>query len=103
MAPTAAMSTTASASPPAIHNSQLISALLPPAALLFVVLCREARHDREILECRDIPSHRVRRDDLAQQPAHDFSATGFRQRVGEADLLRFGEAPDLMRHPFAQL
>src|SRR5947208_2928867 len=99
MAPTAAISPTASTSPPAIHNSQLISALLPAATLLFVVLCREPRHYREVLERRDIPGHGVRSDDFAQQPSHDFSAAGFRQRVGEADLLRFGEAPDLMGHP----
>src|ERR1017187_10058857 len=69
------------------------------SALLLVMLRRQARDHRQILRGGYIACDRIRRHNLPQQAAHDLAAAGLGERVGEADLLRLGEAANLVRHP----
>jgi hypothetical protein len=73
------------------------------AGSIFVVLGGQACYYAEILESGHIAGDGIRRHDFAQQAAHDFAAAGFGERIGEADLLRLGEAADFVTYPLAQL
>ena len=68
-------------------------------SLFLVVLRRQPGYYRQIFQRRHVARDGIGSYDLAQQPPHDLSAASLRQGIGEADLLRLGEATDLLGHP----
>src|SRR2546430_2756286 len=63
---------------------------------------RQARENAEILERGRVAGHFRSACDFLEQTSHDFSAARFRQRLGEADLIRFRDRADVHADVFAQ-
>src|SRR6266852_4076324 len=85
----------------AFNNVEMLCSM--EVSLLLVLLrCQPGDHS-QIFERRNIATHRMSGDDLAQQAAHDFSAACLGERIGEADFLRTREGANFVRHPLAQL
>ena len=58
--------------------------------ILLLILSQFLQH-REILERCDVARDLVAGGDLAQKPSHNFPRSRFRQHIGKADIVRFGE------------
>src|SRR4029077_9888192 len=58
--------------------------------------------DGGIFQRRDILSHLLAARERTQEAPHDLSRTSFRQIVGEANLLGFGDRSEFLAHPLAQ-
>src|SRR3954452_9878182 len=56
----------------------------------------------EILKRGGIALDFAVRGQLPEQAPHDLAAAGLRQALGEADIVRTRQGPDLLGHPFAQ-
>src|SRR5947207_10935150 len=70
---------------------------------LLLLALAQARQHAEILERRGVAPDFGASSDLFEQAPHDFSGTGLRQRLGETDVVRLGDRPDLLGHMLAQL
>src|SRR5207249_6655029 len=80
----------------------LHSSLTIRISLLLLALA-QARQHAEIIERRGVAPDFRASSDLFEQAPHDFSGTGLRQRLGETDVVRLGDRPDLLGHMLAQL
>ena len=66
-----------------------------PFASFFLILFFQFRHHRRIGQCRRV-AQRPAIGDIAQQPAHDFAAAGFRQLCREKNFVGPGDRADLL-------
>jgi len=57
--------------------------------------------DRRVLECGRVLLDLLALGNRAQQASHDLARARLRQVLAEADVLRLGDRPDLLRHPVA--
>src|SRR4051794_19753871 len=63
----------------------------------------EPDEDAEVLERRGVAAALDAGGDVAEQPPHDLAAASLGQGVGEVDVVRAGERPDLLDHVVAKL
>ena len=66
------------------------------------VLPAQLRDDGRILQRRDVLRDFLAARQRAQQPAHDLAGAGFRQHLGEADVIGLGDRAQLLADPLAQ-
>src|SRR5258706_424451 len=66
------------------------------AIVLPLVLLLQLGKDAKVFQRGGIAFHLIARSDLLEQPAHDLATAGLGERLGEADLVRLGEAADLL-------
>src|SRR5581483_5133390 len=71
--------------------------------LFLFLLARQLGNYRKVFKRGDIAYNLVAGYDFPQQPAHDFAAAGFGKSFDKANLLRLGEAANLVSHPVPQL
>ena len=71
----------------------------PASSLLFVA--RQFGQHRKIFQRGRVALHFAAGGELAQQPPHDLAAARLRQRIGEPDVVRLRDRPDLLAPPIA--